>query len=102
MKEKCKKCGSTDFAIVRDMTSRRKCKCGHEWDCPKRQGLTDWEVAQELIFISDTIGERSADFKMSHPEIRSMLDEARRTIGDKFNRMKTHSFGITSHDEEKK
>ncbi len=34
-KERCSKCGAHDFAIVRDMTSRRKCKCGNSWECPK-------------------------------------------------------------------
>lgn len=32
--ERCAVCGSTSFAIVRDMTSRRTCKCGHSWECP--------------------------------------------------------------------
>lgn len=34
--EKCGNCGSVDFHIVRDMTSRRTCsKCSHTWECPK-------------------------------------------------------------------
>ena len=32
--EKCPECGCTEFMIVRDMTSRRIGKCGHEWACP--------------------------------------------------------------------
>lgn len=66
----------------------------------KEKKLTDWEVGQELIFFSDMIWERSADFKHSHPEIYAMVKEMALTIGDKFNRMKTHSFGIGSHDSE--
>lgn len=61
--------------------------------------LTEWEVGQELIAISDFMAEHSRDFKESHPELYRVIDEARRTIGDKFNRMGTHSFGIHSHDE---
>lgn len=29
--ERCEKCGSTSFAVVRDMTSRRICSCGNSW-----------------------------------------------------------------------
>lgn len=35
--EKCLSCGNTDFAIVRDMTSRRVCKCGESWMPPTRE-----------------------------------------------------------------
>lgn len=31
-KEKCFNCGSLEFSIVRDMTSKRVCSCGHSWD----------------------------------------------------------------------
>ena len=32
-KEKCHQCGSTDFAIARDMTSKRTCTvCSTSWD----------------------------------------------------------------------
>jgi len=34
-KERCDNCGSYDFSVVRDMTSRRICKCGASWECPK-------------------------------------------------------------------
>lgn len=34
--EKCSICGSTDFAVVRDTTSRRNCKCGNSWECPPK------------------------------------------------------------------
>ncbi len=30
-KESCTKCGNENFAILRDMTSRRVCSCGNEW-----------------------------------------------------------------------
>lgn len=35
VKEICPKCGSAAFGIVRDMTSRRVCKCGHGWAAPE-------------------------------------------------------------------
>jgi len=34
MSERCNKCGSTKFGIIRDMTSRRQCSCGNTWECP--------------------------------------------------------------------
>jgi len=36
LQEKCPLCYSTNFAIDRDMTSRRTCStCNTEWECPK-------------------------------------------------------------------
>lgn len=35
MGECCQICGSSNFSVVRDMTSRRICACGHSWACPK-------------------------------------------------------------------
>lgn len=63
--------------------------------------LTDWEIGQELVAISDYMGEHSADFKDSHPELYALVLEARRIIGDYFNRhhLESHGFGIPSHDE---
>lgn len=29
--EKCPNCGSELFGVIRDMTSRRRCRCGTEW-----------------------------------------------------------------------
>lgn len=39
-KELCPKCGSAAFGILRDMTSRRVCKCGNTWDAPKLDKTT--------------------------------------------------------------
>lgn len=67
--------------------------------------LTDWEAGQDLIQISDLIGEKMLDLKNSHPNVWAMLDEVRRTIGDTFNRCPfkdTHRFGLISHNEEKR
>ena len=36
-KELCPKCGSVDFRILRDMTSRRVCKCGNSWGPPEKK-----------------------------------------------------------------
>ena len=36
-KEVCPTCGHDQFMIVRDMTSRRIGKCGHEWPCPEQR-----------------------------------------------------------------
>jgi len=64
--------------------------------------VTDWEVGQDLCFLSDEIAERMADMKESHPKVYWMLDDIRRTIGDTFNRdpfRTSHKFGLASHDE---
>lgn len=64
--------------------------------------MTDWEVGQDLCYLSDEIGDRMKDMKGSHPETYWMLDEIRRVIGDHFNRepFKTsHGFGLISHNE---
>jgi hypothetical protein len=65
--------------------------------------MTNWEVGQDLVYLSDEISERMKDMKESHPKAYWMLDEVRRQIGDYFNRhhCKSHKFGIVSHDEEK-
>ncbi len=34
--ERCSVCKSPDFSVIRDMTSRRVCKCGHSWPCPPK------------------------------------------------------------------
>lgn len=60
--------------------------------------LTDWEAANELVAISDYMSERIADLKESHPDIYWFVHELRLQIGDKFNRLGTHTFGIASHD----
>jgi len=67
--------------------------------------LTDWECGQDLIEISDLIGEKMGECKLSHPKVYWMLDELRRTLGDHFNDKenpfgKSHGFGLTSHNEE--
>lgn len=62
--------------------------------------LTDWEVANELVFISDCIAERSYDFKDSHPELFVMLYQIRQKIGDAFKAMGTHEFGIVDSSME--
>lgn len=69
---------------------------GDEMDKP----LTDWEAANELVAISDYMAERIADLRLSHPDVFNFVQELRLQIGDKFNRMNTHDFGIASHDME--
>lgn len=63
--------------------------------------LTDWEIGQDLVAISDFIGEKLPDIKRSNPEAYRMLDEVQRTIGDYFNRhhIHSHGFGLKSHNE---
>lgn len=46
-KELCPSCGNVDFAILRDMTSRRVCKCGHSWDAPEKNNSK--ELSKDLL-----------------------------------------------------
>lgn len=64
--------------------------------------MSDWEVGQDLCYLSDEIRSRMKDMKESHPEVYWMLDEISRTVGDTFNRepfRTSHGFGLASHHE---
>lgn len=62
--------------------------------------LTNWEVGQDLIYLSDEMGEKVYDFnKQGHRELAIKLDLIRAQIGDLFNQYgKDHSFGIFDSD----
>lgn len=53
--------------------------------------LTDWEVGQDLIAISDDMC-RANSFRESHPEIFKVVDECRRKIGDEFEKLGSHIY----------
>jgi len=56
--------------------------------------LTDWEVGQDLVAISDYISERVSNVMEAKPAIGEMLQHCRRRIGDAFSALKSHGFGI--------
>lgn len=83
MREQCKKCGAADFAIVRDMTSRRKCKCGHEWPCPPRGRLTKWEAGNEIVKAADALSEAIVELR-DWPELQEPLQKMRKQVSELF------------------
>ena len=65
-----------------------------------KKPLTDWEVGQDLIKFSDEMAS-CWEFKESHPEIFEMIQKCRREIGDAFEKLGSHSFGIYSNANDK-
>lgn len=59
--------------------------------------LTDWEAGQELIKASDCLGECYSELKETHPRLAEIIHECRLTIGDHFNKLGSHEFGLPSH-----
>lgn len=62
--------------------------------------LTPWEAGQCLISSADQLSEdekelRQAGFK----ELADMLHECRLKIGDHFNKLGTHDFGLPAHPD---
>ena len=62
--------------------------------------LTDWEVGQELIKISDTISESVADIGDSGSsdliqELKRMMGQ----LGDELKKLKSHDFGIYDYND---
>lgn len=57
--------------------------------------MTKWEIGQDLIYISDIIGEKIYDMnKEGHIDLAIELDLIRAKIGDIFNKYNDHDFGI--------
>ena len=57
--------------------------------------LTDWEIGQEFIEISDYIAERLEDVDMKRfPDLLKRLQQARAHLGDALNELGQHEFGI--------
>ena len=63
--------------------------------------LTPWDIGQELIKCADQLLDSEKDLRAEgHTKLANMLRECRKTIGDHFNILGSHSFGLLSHDEE--
>lgn len=54
--------------------------------------LTKWEIGQELIAISDCMAEKIYEFEDG--ELIEKLQKMRAEIGEEFNKLKSHDFGI--------
>jgi hypothetical protein len=58
-------------------------------------GMTNWEIGQDLIHLSDEVGDKVADLNRGgYTELAIRLDIIRAQIGDLFNENNDHAFGI--------
>jgi len=60
----------------------------------KEHKLTDWEAGNELAAITDFMYDKIEDLQRSHPEIHDAVDQKAREIGDLFNNLGAHDFGL--------
>jgi hypothetical protein len=60
---------------------------------PKSE-MTDWECGQELIAIQDTMFDRIQGLEKTHPEIYKAIYNKACEIGDIFNALGSHEFGL--------
>lgn len=54
-REVCPKCGNQNFAVVKDMTSRRMCKCGNSWSPPEKNS---GEFAKPPVVLGKELSEK--------------------------------------------
>ena len=61
--------------------------------------LTKWEIGQELIAISDYIGEKRVELKdQGHTRLANQLMVIQMQVGELFNDNNDHGFGIIDAD----
>lgn len=61
--------------------------------------MTPWDAGQDVIACSDLLGEKADELrKNGFLEFADVLQESRLKIGDVFNRIGTHSFGLASNE----
>lgn len=73
-KELCPSCGNVDFAILRDMTSRRVCKCNHSWDAPTK--LWGWDCKCGGLPIPVTPVTEYQKLKYDYDALKDKLEKA--------------------------
>lgn len=56
--------------------------------------MTKWEIGQELIAISDFIGDRRVEIAETIPQLSRELYKIQQQVGDLFNEYNNHDFGI--------
>ena len=71
-KEICPKCGSVDFGILRDMTSRRVCKCGHGWDAPEKKYISPHLLVHKELW--NQVSERYDKLKSDYDALKQLND----------------------------
>ena len=71
-KEICPKCGSVDFGILRDMTSRRVCKCGHGWDAPEKKYISPHLLVHKELW--NQVSERYDKLKSDYDALKQLSD----------------------------
>jgi hypothetical protein len=78
--ERCDSCGATDFAVVRDMTSKRKCHCGNEWPCPPKPAPRP-DTSQTKAILATSAGEceKSRDFQGERPSTYKVTNSAEKS-----------------------
>jgi len=64
--------------------------------------LTKWEVGQDLIKVADLCSMLKVEMKDQYPELYKMLDDVQRTVGDHFNKLGSHNFGLLDHSHKEK
>jgi hypothetical protein len=65
--------------------------------------LTKWEAGQCLIAAADALWEDEQDLrKAGHRKLAAVLKDCRLTIGDHFNNLGAHDFGLADHDHPRK
>lgn len=66
--------------------------------------LTNWEIGQDLIAISDLINDKVDELDaQTHGDLIKELERCQAQVGDLFDKYNDHSFGIfnTQHFKEK-
>lgn len=71
VKEVCPKCGNVDFAILRDMTSRRVCKCSHTWDAPEKKDIGPHLLVHKELW--NQVNERYNKLKSDYDDLKNKL-----------------------------
>jgi hypothetical protein len=62
--------------------------------------MTTWEAGQELIACADQIADSEKDLRdAGFVELAAMLHECRLIIGDRFNQLGSHNFGLPDHEK---
>lgn len=71
-RELCPKCGSAVFGILRDMTSRRVCKCSHNWDAPEKKYISPHLLVHKELW--NQVSERYDKLKSDYDALKQLSD----------------------------
>lgn len=65
--------------------------------------LTRWELGECLCGCADKLLDTEKELKQGgYPKLARMLRECRLTIGDHFNELGEHDFGLPAHKKKRK